>query len=1133
MENRKFILGLFLLAFLGVLSASTLSAKTFSEDEPSNSSEWTMVGPNNISGRVRTAIFDRYNYGVVYAGTVAGLYVSVDNGNSWREVSLGSGHENITSLVQDENGVLYVGTGEGYYNVGLHNENHLGYSDEPTGRIGSGVYKSNTIATNWAESLQSADAKYDFICNTDNFFFTRIEGTEVENKYDEFQSWAYINAMAYADNTVYVATKNAGLFAINTTNNAITNLSLGFSNVYDVVASPNGKVAAAYFDDVNAAEVTMITKGEDGSYTTRIVLNQDTLGVNIMGRVKLAFGNNNADYLYAYVSSKGYTYGGSYIHHSSYEVPSAATTSALSGFALGIWRTTGTDEGNINWKCITPSSFSNGQQHNYAMSLAINDADNREIVYAGANRVLSGQDVNGNGIFSFSTMTNPTMNMTDLETSNAYGMGYVPANIHSILFMANPHSAADSIFQLYATDAGVYTYQYDSVLKAYLYTPGKGMNNLQTYKVTAAADGAIMAAAQSNAMVYIPTPSFATQKTGQYVWAINSTNYPSTSFFEENSNNYASSGINTAISTSGTNVISSAINKTLPSTLARKPYIVARPFINVARTYGNKGVYDEVETETVWNFGAAMVADQTGMFMSQNVYAGNSYARFVTPMTYWETFNGATNLVDSIAITLREGMQIIRGEEKIDLERGLAIKNGDKLIISDNNFLGYPFALEFDDTYRLDDVADEDPNVLFYYDTAVAPTNANQIKVSPKVQTRFVLSVPQGVFLTAQPMDFTRRYDYVGYQNVLDTTKFLLWKRIYTRGDVSGGTDFSVKLFNESVRTVAMSADGGSVFLALDIYDGGNGTSDSISYENYKETQLVRVDGINNTSLYYVRDRYAGNVRDTSRFQSTVIGTFDRKISTIATDPNNVNKLVVAFEGYKSGDNLIYSTNAMGETPTFTSIANPPQSNADKAPVYAALIEKFEGNDLYVGTEEGIYKMSNFTAGGQWEKDGNINVPVYHLWQQTQNLPQISFTETSAGITEDVTYSATENAGVMYAATYGRGVLVNARHQQENPAPISYVGLSKINNPAFVSTLNVYPNPVSTQATISYSLNETSSVLFRMYDMNGRLISTLDNGRQAKGTHTQLLDVSSMTKGVYVIQMIAGDATRVAKLVVE
>ena len=121
----------------------------------------------------------------------------------------------------------------------------------------------------------------------------------------------------------------------------------------------------------------------------------------------------------------------------------------------------------------------------------------------------------------------------------------------------------------------------------------------------------------------------------------------------------------------------------------------------------------------------------------------------------------------------------------------------------------------------------------------------------------------------------------------------------------------------------------------------------------------------------------------------------------------------------------------------------------------------------------------------------------------------------------------------MYAATYGRGVLINERHKQENPAPQSYVGLSKIDNSSFVSTLHVYPNPVSNQATISYSLNNTSSVMFKMYDMNGRLISTFDSGRQSKGAYTQLVDVSNITKGVYVIQMIAGDATSVAKLIVE
>ena len=58
-------------------------------------------------------------------------------------------------------------------------------------------------------------------------------------------------------------------------------------------------------------------------------------------------------------------------------------------------------------------------------------------------------------------------------------------------------------------------------------------------------------------------------------------------------------------------------------------------------------------------------------------------------------------------------------------------------------------------------------------------------------------------------------------------------------------------------------------------------------------------------------------------------------------------------------------------------------------------------------------------------------------------------------------------------------------------------------------------------------------MVFRMYDMNGRLVSTLDNGREAKGQHSQIVDVNSMKKGVYVVQLITESSTRTAKLIVE
>lgn len=1129
MKNRKLLLSLLLFALIGFVSANSLLARTLADDEQGNTTDWKMIGPDNVAGRVRAAMFDKYNYGVVYAGTVAGLYVSVDNGKSWREIPFGSGHENITALAQDDNGVIYVGTGEGYYTVGLHNMDHLGYSDEPTGRIGSGVYKSNTLSTTWASGFATANEKYEWICS--NLSFSRIEGTEVANEYNQYQPWAFVNAMAYSDDTVYVATKNSGLHAISTIDNSITDITLGigYMNVYDVVVNPNGTVAAVYSDDVTGAEIAIVSKtGEP-----RVIFTADTMETSIpVGRIKLLFGNNNPDYLYAYVSSQGHSYGGYYVNGSSYATSSGASTSGLSGFAIGVWRTQSINDGELYWQRVTPATFDNGQQLNYAMSMAVDDRDNTEILYLGGNHVLSGQDVNGNGIFSFSLMTSPSLDMTDLETSVLTGMGYVPANIHSILFMKNPQSSSDSVFQLYATDAGVYTYQYDSILKVPIYTPGKGMNNSQVYKVVAAADGSVMAATQSNAISYIPTPSETEQKSAKRVWAINSPNYPLYDFYEELNNYYASNSSQSATSTSGTNVASSAINKILPASNARKPFIVARPFINVARTFGNKGVYDEVETETVWNFGGATSLNETGFFMSEKMYKGNMYANFVTPMAYWETFNGATNLKDSIGLTLKVGTEIIRGDERISLIRGQEIVAGDKVVISDNNFLGYPFVHEFDNSYKMPAVQAGD-DILFYYDTAATDTTAFKFKVLPKVQTRFALYTPQGLFLTAQPMDFSRKYDYVGIANITDTSKFILWRRLFSVGDIPSNGDFSNKHLNETVRNVAFSADGGSVFLSLDIYNDGTGTNSSSAYEVYSETKLIRIDGLNDTSLYYVKDVYAGNILDTTRFTKTEIASFNRRISSITTDPNNVNRLVITFDGYQNGNNVMYSTNAMGETPTFSALANPPQKSSALAPVYASLIEKFEGNTLFVGTEEGIYKMENFTSGGQWVKDGEETLPVYNLWQQTQNRPQITFTDQSTGVSENVTYGATKNAGVIYAATYGRGVLMNTKYQQENPNDESYVSLPLVRNSKDNLTLSIYPNPSADFSTISYSLDEPSNVMFRMFDMNGRLVSTLDNGREAKGQHSQVIDVKNMQKGVYVIQLITNSSTRTAKLIVE
>src|SRR5574344_1572944 len=158
MKNRKLLLSLLIFTFVGMLTSSTseVSSITINADGNTGSEKsWTSIGPNNVSGRVRSAMFDKYNKGVVYAGAVGGgLYVSVNNGRNWQELTLGNGEGlAVTALAQDENGIIYVGTGDGFYASTLHNEDPTGHSNNTSGMIGTGVYKmsiTSNFSRNWA-----------------------------------------------------------------------------------------------------------------------------------------------------------------------------------------------------------------------------------------------------------------------------------------------------------------------------------------------------------------------------------------------------------------------------------------------------------------------------------------------------------------------------------------------------------------------------------------------------------------------------------------------------------------------------------------------------------------------------------------------------------------------------------------------------------------------------------------------------------------------------------------------------------------------------------------------------------------------------------------------------------------------
>jgi len=76
-----------------------------------------------------------------------------------------------------------------------------------------------------------------------------------------------------------------------------------------------------------------------------------------------------------------------------------------------------------------------------------------------------------------------------------------------------------------------------------------------------------------------------------------------------------------------------------------------------------------------------------------------------------------------------------------------------------------------------------------------------------------------------------------------------------------------------------------------------------------------------------------------------------------------------------------------------------------------------------------------------------------------------------------------------------------------------------------------YPNPFNPKTTLVFELPVASQVRLDVYDINGRLVTTLVNGWQGAGTHEMVFDASHLSSGVYFYCLQAGEFNAVRKMV--
>ncbi len=99
---------------------------------------------------------------------------------------------------------------------------------------------------------------------------------------------------------------------------------------------------------------------------------------------------------------------------------------------------------------------------------------------------------------------------------------------------------------------------------------------------------------------------------------------------------------------------------------------------------------------------------------------------------------------------------------------------------------------------------------------------------------------------------------------------------------------------------------------------------------------------------------------------------------------------------------------------------------------------------------------------------------------------------------------------------------------------VGLIGGDAVNQPAHrdpsFELLQNYPNPFNPTTTINYRLSTVSQVTLRVYDILGRVVTTLVNGKQTPGEHSATFDAKGYSSGVYFCRLMAGSVIETRKM---
>lgn len=93
------------------------------------------------------------------------------------------------------------------------------------------------------------------------------------------------------------------------------------------------------------------------------------------------------------------------------------------------------------------------------------------------------------------------------------------------------------------------------------------------------------------------------------------------------------------------------------------------------------------------------------------------------------------------------------------------------------------------------------------------------------------------------------------------------------------------------------------------------------------------------------------------------------------------------------------------------------------------------------------------------------------------------------------------------------------------------VGIADINER--LSGLNILPNPVNNEFSLSFNLKETAQVSAQLYSLDGKAVKELLNEKVSQGDFNRPFDVNALPSGIYLMKLNVGEASVTKKIVKE